>query len=96
MRFQSGFTFLMEFARLDCPHEGCPRTALQTIGDLEQYWRSAICGLTERAGCGARAKVSPDRGRFDAWLATARSFARCQHRLHPRSSGRRRHPLELN
>ena len=59
MRFQSGFTFLMEFARLDCPHEGCPRTALQTIGDLEQYWRSAICGLTERAGCGARAKVSP-------------------------------------
>src|SRR5262249_11181071 len=50
-----------------------------TNGNLEQYSLSAISALAERAVTALvpRGGGSPIGDRFDAWPASARSFARC-------------------
>ena len=59
---------------------------------------SGIFALAGRVIAALAPGGSPDRDRFEAWRATARSFCTTPRGLHPRahSSGRGCHPRELN
>src|SRR5262249_25656942 len=64
-----------------------------TLGNLEQYWLSAISALAERSGCRARAEVSPRSGTVLTPGRRPRGPLHDATRSHPVSALKRVQPL---